>query len=125
VRKEPATTATIDARRSDLTEIELVRSDSEQGTDDLLAVIERNTARLAAEPGFAVASVHVSEDATVISCTHWSDDAARAAARTHGSLDDRDLPQLKDRDIATYEVVFVEARDGVEIGSSRRQSSPR
>jgi len=56
--KEPARTATIDARQSDLTEIELVRSDNEQGTDDPLAVIEPNTARLAAEPGIPASDNH-------------------------------------------------------------------
>jgi hypothetical protein len=86
----------------------------DRGTEDLLQALERSAHAPAAEPGFLAASLHVSDDATIVIWKQWADDASRRAShpRQGGEVQ---------RDIATHQPVYVRTAGGgllpIEAGS--------
>jgi quinol monooxygenase YgiN len=104
-------TATIGSTASSLTEGQLFRVGGDDGeTKALLHALERSAHALTAEPGFLTASLHVSDDATIVIWRQWADEASwRASRQGEGEEVQRHVAQ---RDIAAYKSVYVNTASG-------------
>jgi heme-degrading monooxygenase HmoA len=109
--------ATISVGEHGITEIELVRLRADRSSGQaLLQTIERETRSLAAEPGFVAASLHLSDDATVVACLQWDDERSAKTARASASHPEAaPVEEPGDVDLAAYDVAYVQARDGESI----------
>jgi len=109
-------TATIGSTDSGLTEVQLLRVGGDDGeTKALLHALERSAHALAAEPGFLTASLHVSDDATIVIWRQWAGDASWRASRTNTSRQgegEEVQRHVAQRDIAAYKSVYVNTASG-------------
>jgi len=103
-------TATIGSTAIGLTEVQFLRVDGDDGeTKALLQLFERSAHALAAEPDFLTASLHVSNDATIVIWRQWADDAS-CASRTNTSRQGEG--EEVQRHVAAYKSVYVNTASG-------------
>ena len=104
-------TATIGSTAIGLTEVQVLRVDGDDGeTKALLHALERSAHALAAEPDFLTASLHVSNDATIVIWRQWADDASWRASRTNTSRQGEG-EEVK-RHVDAYKSVYVNTASG-------------
>jgi heme-degrading monooxygenase HmoA len=109
--------AAIAAGEHGITEVELVRASADRSSgQELLQAIEQEARSLAAEPGFVAASLHLSDDLTVVACLQWDDERSAKTARARASHPEHaPVEQPGEVDLAAYDVAYVQARDGNRI----------